>query len=104
MYLESLALSSITPRATPASFATTHITHTGFEGAGYFEGMIEVDGTIFADGDLTIAAAKMLTIGVYNDGSRPAAGTAGRMIFNTTDGNLNIDDGTNWILPDGTTT
>jgi hypothetical protein len=39
-----------------------------------------------------------------SDAGRPAAGTAGRLFFNTTDGNLNIDDGTNWILPDGTTT
>lgn len=41
---------------------------------------------------------------VTDDAGRPAAGTAGRVFFNTTDGNLNIDDGTNWILPDGTTT
>jgi len=25
-------------------------------------------------------------------------------IFNTDDGQLNIDDGTNWTLPDGSTT
>lgn len=36
--------------------------------------------------------------------TRGAAGTAGKVIFNTDDGNLNIDDGTNWILPDGTVT
>jgi hypothetical protein len=41
---------------------------------------------------------------VYDDAGRPAAGTAGRVIYNTTDGNLNIDNGTNWILPDGTVT
>jgi len=35
---------------------------------------------------------------------RGAAGTAGRVFFNTDDGQLNIDDGTNWTLPDGTTT
>lgn len=40
----------------------------------------------------------------YTDGTRPAAGTAGRIIFNTTDGKLNIDNGTNWTLPDGTVT
>jgi len=38
------------------------------------------------------------------DSNRGAAGTAGRIIFNTDDGQLNIDDGTNWTLPDGTTT
>jgi len=46
----------------------------------------------------------MYHVPVTNDAGRPAAGTAGRLFFNTTDGNLNIDDGTNWILPDGTTT
>lgn len=83
---------------------TTHITPGTDDGSVYIEKFLEVDNTIFADGDVTMAATKMLTIGVYADGSRPAAGTAGRVIFNTTDANLNIDDGTNWILPDGTTT
>lgn len=36
------------------------------------------------------------------DATRPAPGTAGRVVFNVDDGNLNIDDGTDWILPDGT--
>lgn len=45
-----------------------------------------------------------LLLNVYTDATRPAAGTAGRIIFNSTDGNLNIDDGTNWKLPDGTVT
>lgn len=35
---------------------------------------------------------------------RPFAGNAGLIVFNTDDGNLNIDDGTNWITPDGSTT
>lgn len=43
-------------------------------------------------------------IAVLDDGTRGAAGTAGRVIYNTTDGNLNIDNGTNWILPNGTIT
>jgi hypothetical protein len=41
---------------------------------------------------------------VYDGAGRPAAGYAGRIIFNSDDGKLNIDDGTNWTLPDGTTT
>jgi hypothetical protein len=45
-----------------------------------------------------------LLLNVYTDATRPAAGTAGRVIFNSDDGQLNIDDGTNWTLPDGTTT
>ena len=40
----------------------------------------------------------------YTDATRGSAGTAGRIIFNTDDGQINIDDGTNWTLPDGTTT
>lgn len=41
---------------------------------------------------------------VLTDATRGSPGTAGRVIFNTDDGQLNIDDGTNWTLPDGTTT
>jgi hypothetical protein len=37
------------------------------------------------------------------DVSRGDAGKAGRVIYNTDSGQLNIDDGTNWTLPDGTT-
>lgn len=40
----------------------------------------------------------------YNDASRPSPSTAGRMIWNTDDDMINIDDGANWTLPDGTTT
>lgn len=43
-------------------------------------------------------------LSVESDASRGAAGTAGRVIFNSTDGNLNIDDGANWILPSGAIT
>lgn len=45
-----------------------------------------------------------LHLSVFTDATRPAAGTAGRVIFNSTDGNLNIDNGTNWVLPNGTVT
>lgn len=45
-----------------------------------------------------------LLIPSRTDANRGSAGTAGRIIFNTDDNNLNIDNGTNWILPDGTTT
>ncbi len=41
---------------------------------------------------------------VYTDANRPDAGSDGKIIFNSDDGQLNIDDGTNWTLPDGTTT
>lgn len=52
----------------------------------------------------SVKSSQWMAIGVYTDATRPAAGTAGRMIFNSTDGNLNIDTGTGWILPDGTAT
>jgi len=57
--------------------------------------------------DLTTGEISMsVPITLYNrtDANRGAAGTAGRIIFNTDDGKLNIDDGTNWTLPDGSTT
>jgi hypothetical protein len=54
----------------------------------------------FASGD----TLDTLPLKSYTDATRGAPGTAGRVIFNTTDGQLNIDDGVNWTLPDGTTT
>ena len=45
-----------------------------------------------------------ITFPVYTDSTRPDPGIQGRVIFNSDDGNLNIDNGTDWILPDGTTT
>jgi len=66
---------------------------------------ITVAGVDFAN---TFTAAQTFTGNVIlpsqTDGNRGAAGTAGRIIFNTDDGQLNIDDGSNWTLPDGTTT
>lgn len=40
----------------------------------------------------------------YSDATRPVAGVAGRVIFNTDDGSLNIDNGGNWVHPSGGTT
>lgn len=47
-------------------------------------------------GDITMLDQMMLTIGTYTDAQRPAAGTVGRVIFNTDDGMPNYDDGSNW--------
>ena len=55
-------------------------------------------------GNIIISAQKWLTVGVFTDAQRPAASVAGRVIYNSTDSNLNIDNGTNWILPNGTVT
>lgn len=40
----------------------------------------------------------------YTDATRPAAGIAGRVIYNSDDGNLNIDTGSQWVTPDGVIT
>lgn len=56
------------------------------------------------DTGVHLDASGFLHVPSFTDGTRGAAGTAARVIFNTTDGQLNIDDGTNWTLPDGTTT
>ena len=42
----------------------------------------------------------------YTDTNRPTASDqeAGTAIWNSDDGKLNISDGTDWTLPDGTTT
>lgn len=45
-----------------------------------------------------------LQLPVLTDSTRGSPGTKGRLIFNDDDGQLNVDDGTNWTLPDGTTT
>lgn len=37
----------------------------------------------------------------YPTAGRPAAGTKGRLIFNTTTNRLNVDIGTGWTTPDG---
>lgn len=51
-----------------------------------------------------LAAAYDWDAPVYTDATRPAAGRAGRVIYNTTDGQLNVDTGAAWTLPDGTVT
>ncbi len=51
-----------------------------------------------------ISQDKGMLIPVKTDATRGAAGQAGRVIFNSGDGNLNIDTGSTWILPDGTAT
>lgn len=64
-----------------------------------------IDDDVLAEGDETDFNFNVpVVLPSYTNSSRPAAGTAGLMIFNTDDGQLNIDDGTNWTLPDGTTT
>jgi hypothetical protein len=51
-----------------------------------------------------VQAGTYIRPGIYSDATRPAPGNVSHVIYNTTDGNLNIDDGFQWILPDGTPT
>ena len=108
-------------------FATTHTGTKKFKFTGALEAALIVDsdrtvleipsgamGTLlFADkaafyiiseGIDFSTPLKGLYVPVLTDGQRGSAGNVGRVIFNSTDGQLNIDDGTNWTLPDGTTT
>ena len=73
--------------------------------------IIDVDANgMNVTGSLKVGEIKIATnIGIllaksYSNAGRPSAGTAGRVIFNTDDGQLNIDTGSVWTLPDGTTT
>ncbi|MGC1273923.1 MAG: hypothetical protein WBC44_09465 [Planctomycetaceae bacterium] len=48
-----------------------------------------------------------LLLPVFTDATRPTAGVAGRVIYNSDDaaaGGINVDDGTQWRLGDGTIT
>lgn len=40
----------------------------------------------------------------YTDVTRPDPEAAGAMIFNTDDGQINVSNGVNWTLSDGTIT
>jgi len=44
------------------------------------------------------------SVPVGSDATRGDPGIPGRVIFNLDDDNLNIDNGTNWILPNDTIT
>lgn len=61
-----------------------------------FVGIIEMD--------FKLKPVRQFVVQSRTDTNRGAAGTTGKIIFNTDDGQLNIDDGTNWTLPDGTVT
>lgn len=73
------------------------------------------DASIYYDGsDLIINTQEVgsgnlvlngdLVLNSYTDATRPSPGVAGRIIWNTDDGIPNFDNGTNWVLADGTTT
>lgn len=66
--------------------------------------LIQIDSASQINETMTFQNDCFLKLPVMSDATRGAAGTTGRVIFNSTDGNLNIDNGANWILPDGTVT
>lgn len=47
---------------------------------------------------------KGLLLPVRTDSNRGDPGNTGRVIFNTDDGQINIDNGTDWTLSDGSIT
>lgn len=59
-----------------------------------------------ADAQIKLALDQLgrIEMAVLTDCTRGCPGTAGRVIFNSADGNLNIDNGCAWILPNGCTT
>ena len=73
----------------------------GVADAVIFKTNVSFGGSI---GNVRFDTSGDLIVGSYTDATRPAAGTAGRIIFNTDDGAINVDDGTNWTDAQGTTT
>lgn len=61
-------------------------------------------GVITAILDRRIERCSDVILPTYTDGTRPAAGTAGRMIWNSDDNMPNIDDGAAWRDPAGSVT
>lgn len=59
-----------------------------------------------ADAQVKLALDQVgrIEMAVLTDCTRGCPGTAGRVIFNSTDGNLNMDNGCAWILPNGCVT
>lgn len=53
-------------------------------------------------GSKTYGAETGLRLPIYTDLTRPLAGNAGAVIFNSDSGLMNIDNGTDWTTPDGT--
>lgn len=55
-------------------------------------------------GEVSQAVRSLATGPDVLDDSTRGTYTEGRVIFNSDDGNLNIGDGAQWILPDGSAT
>lgn len=53
-------------------------------------------GVLLLQGDATFCGQQFLTLGVFTTAQRGCAGTAGRIIWNTCTGTLNVDDGICW--------
>ena len=53
---------------------------------------LRIDGT-----NVALQGLQYLILGVFTDCNRGCPGTAGRVIFNSGDGNLNVDNGCAWI-------
>jgi len=56
------------------------------------------NGLYYFDGSAWQPGARLPTM---TDGTRGTAGAAGRVIYNSTDGGLNVDNGSSWRAPSG---
>jgi len=71
----------------------------------YHNGIVMQLATTKADGSRgDIQLYGYLVLWNFTDATRGSPGSPGRVIFNLDDGNLNIDNGAHWILPNGTIT
>jgi hypothetical protein len=106
-YCTTLFANAIQPNTTTAAFRSRNANNSkinlqGYDNAGGWTTVAVITGgaTQFFDipygGNITMLDQKMMQFGTYTDAQRPAAGTAGRWIFNTDDGMPNYDDGVNW--------
>jgi len=112
------AMLKLTPTNSPASsrgatlrLAGNEETNTGLAeiASGNVAGSVAnlvngVTGTGISVSSTAVTIQLPMVVVTKTDGTRGAAGTAGRVIYNSGDGNLNIDNGANWILPDGSVT
>jgi hypothetical protein len=77
---------------------------TGWPAAPHFKlaEVTMVDGAITAIVDRRAEGLTGFVLESFSSGTRPAASTAGRVIWNTTTGLPNFDTGSGWVLADGT--
>ena len=100
-----LIASNLADSETSPSYSFAGDTNTGLASSGADELVLICGAAFKLKATATVVELTVpLQLDVLTDSTRGSAGTAGRVFYNSDDGNLNIDNGTNFILPDGTTT